>query len=192
MNRSLLPSTMKRKRKAGASTRPSKKPKVQPDESLEAIRRSDASEASDTHPVLSCYYRHICSLRAYIVARLAKVDAKKSIAVRRLSVHGCANESQKERKSQEPESFDDFLDNIVVATNIDVNVDEIRPTSRYAQDLATFSEQAPLSKIGGDHPPGGRLQNEVGAFPSCVLPFRARLFPFWRCVCHGSKPDQAT
>jgi hypothetical protein len=171
---------MKRKRKAAADPRSSKKSKLETP--VQSSQRPEKLEIGTRHPVLSCYYRQVCTLRAYILRRLRQVPKGKNRAIKRLSIKGEFKKLQSQERIREPDGFDAFLDGIVVGSN-EHGVEETsssvrRGASRYAHDLAAFLLQVSESRVGKDHPPNGNFQIQVRA--SSILTTRpvACRFPY--------------
>jgi hypothetical protein len=145
---------MKRKCKADQGSRPSKKPKLN-DANTQLYHVSEAQNIH--HPVLSCYYDHVVTLRDYVLERLTNGENTRRSAklMKKFRADGTV--------TPENQQFNSFLDKVFVC--YDGNAKWREKTTR-SQEFAVFSQAIPPtmnSTIGRGSEPSDELQTEVGA-----------------------------
>jgi telomerase reverse transcriptase len=143
---------MKRKCKADQGSRPPKKPKLN-NANIPLYRGLEAQNVD--HPVLSCYYDHVVTLRAYVLERLTTGENTRrgTKAAKRFRT----SEASKSEKQQ----FDKFLDRVYVAYDGNAKWKE---KAKRLQEFVAYSQALPLptaSTIGRGTEPSDELQTEV-------------------------------
>ncbi|KAE9994719.1 hypothetical protein Vi05172_g10512 [Venturia inaequalis] len=113
------------------------------------------------HPVLKHYFRHVLTLREYIVSQLALTENPRA---EYLSQYG---KSAEPRKNHRVETIKTLLDTSIVGLNDVQNRSSLH--ERRAQDLAVFTQQLPSSTLGNNTDPGDSLQTEAIYFVIWLL-----------------------
>ncbi|TID27305.1 telomerase reverse transcriptase [Venturia nashicola] len=113
------------------------------------------------HPVLKHYFRHVLTLREYIVSQLLLTGNPRAEYI---SQYGKSPEPEKNHRI---ETIKALLDTSVVGFN-DVN-NRSSLHERRAQDLALFTQQLPSSTLGNHTDPGDSLQTEAVYFVVWLL-----------------------
>lgn len=113
------------------------------------------------HPVLKHYFRHVLTLREYIVLQLALTKDPRADYI---SQYG---ESADPEKNHRFKTIQTLLDTSIVGFN---HV-KTRPSlhERRAKDLAVFTQQLPSSTLGNNTDPGDSLQIEAVYFVIWLL-----------------------
>jgi hypothetical protein len=136
---------------APESNRPPKKRKVEL-----SLQHHDSHPVD--HPVLSCYYDCLVTLRDYIVARLGQREKTRKNA----KLFKCFLRNV-DTISANDHQFNVLLDSVLVGFNHNT---KSRHVSTRMHDFAVFSQSFPqtnTSTIGRDSEPNDELQIEVGS-----------------------------
>ncbi|KAF2842799.1 hypothetical protein M501DRAFT_28316 [Patellaria atrata CBS 101060] len=137
-------------------------------------KESTYSGPEINHPVLSCFYHNILTLRQYLLSRLPETSKRRRRAItlfgfEDVDIQSCPRSADIPRKD-----ILRLLDTTIVG--FDNGIVPCRDDD-YEHDLAVFSQQVPGSSLGSTLAPGDTLQSEIVDFV------------IWHFFKHNAKPS---